>query len=262
MKPDYWLTQTTQKPLFPEIEWDKPEQKARAGRLGIVGGNKQGFAITAGCVEMANKTGVGETKVLLPASLKNKMPVRPEGVSFSADNQSGGLGDHSLPDVMALSHWASGMLFTGEAGKNSQTAILYEKFMQDYSGMVTITRDAVDLLKNNFMALADRDKTLAVMSFSQLQSMFKGLHYPKILTFSMQLSQLVDSLHKFTITYPICIVTLHADRIVVAKDGQVATMEWDNPMSMWRGEVATKAAVYWLWNENKQLEAVCSSLLK
>lgn len=262
MNQDYWLQQTTEKPLFPEIEWNKPEQKSRAGKLGIIGGNKQGFAITASCADIAGKVGVGENKVLLPASLKNKMPTRPDGVSFAPDNQSGGLGDQSLPDVMALAEWSSGILLTGEAGKNSQTAILYEKFLEEYSGMITITRDAVDLLKNNFASLADRDKTLAVVSFSQLQAMFKGLHYPKILTFSMQLAQLVDNLHKFTITYPIGIVTLHADRIVVAKDGQVATMEWDNPMAVWRGEVATKAAAYWLWNENKQLEAVCSSLLK
>ena len=39
----YWQKQTPEKPLFPDIEWAKPEQKSQAGRLGIIGGNKLGF---------------------------------------------------------------------------------------------------------------------------------------------------------------------------------------------------------------------------
>ena len=44
MEYDYWRKQNPAKPLFPDIEWAKPEQRAQRGRLGIVGGNKLGFA--------------------------------------------------------------------------------------------------------------------------------------------------------------------------------------------------------------------------
>ena len=40
----YWRKQEKTKPLFPDIEWAKPEQRAQRGRLGLVGGNKLGFA--------------------------------------------------------------------------------------------------------------------------------------------------------------------------------------------------------------------------
>jgi len=40
----YWQRQTPEQPLFPDIEWNKPEQRSRAGKLGIIGGNKLGFA--------------------------------------------------------------------------------------------------------------------------------------------------------------------------------------------------------------------------
>ena len=40
----YWQQQTQENPLNPDIEWSKPEQRNQAGRLGIIGGNKLGFA--------------------------------------------------------------------------------------------------------------------------------------------------------------------------------------------------------------------------
>ena len=43
---DYWQKQTDA-PLFPDIEWARPEQKAKAGKLAIVGGHAHSFAATA-----------------------------------------------------------------------------------------------------------------------------------------------------------------------------------------------------------------------
>jgi len=41
----YWQCQTPEQPLFPDIEWNKPEQRSRAGKLGIIGGSKLGKEI-------------------------------------------------------------------------------------------------------------------------------------------------------------------------------------------------------------------------
>ena len=40
----------------------------------------------------------------------------------------------------------------GDAGRNSETAILYEDFLRDYEGPLTMTRDAVDLIKKRLPA--------------------------------------------------------------------------------------------------------------
>ena len=53
MEYDYWHKQNPAKPLFPDIEWAKPEQRAQRGRLGIVGGNKLGFAGVAEAYQTA-----------------------------------------------------------------------------------------------------------------------------------------------------------------------------------------------------------------
>lgn len=257
----YWHRQTTEKPLFPDIEWSKPEQRSQRGRLGIIGGNKLGFAGVAEGYSAALKTGVGEVRVLLPDVLRKTIPPVITDTLFGASNPSGSLAKEAQQEMRVLGAWATGVLMIGDAGRNSETAILYENFLSDYAGPLIITRDAIDLIKNSPQALVERPETLLVLSFAQLQKLFQSVYYPKILTFSMQLSSLVEALHKFTITYPVTITVLHKDYLLVAHNGEVTTTEWQNPMAIWRGSVATKAASYWLWNQKKPLEAVTASFV-
>lgn len=260
MEHTYWRKQTSSKPLFPDIEWSKPEQKARAGKLGIIGGNKLGFVSVAESYTAALNAGVGEVRVLLPDVLRKTIPATITDTIFSATNPSGSLARDALTDMQVLGHWSDAVLMIGDAGRNSETAILYEDFLREYEGQLTITRDAVDLIKNSSQAIVERQNTLLVVSFAQLQKLFQSVYYPKMLTFSMQLAAVVEALHKFTTTYPVEIMVLHKEYLLTAKDGQVITTEWQNPMAIWRGHVATNAAVYRLWNPSRSLEAAAASL--
>ena len=60
-------------PLFPDVEWSRPEQRTMRGRLGIIGGNKLGFAGVAEAYTTALQAGAGEVRVLLPDILKKTM---------------------------------------------------------------------------------------------------------------------------------------------------------------------------------------------
>lgn len=261
MEHTYWRTQALNKPLFPNIEWSKPEQRSQAGKLAIIGGNKLGFAGVAESYSTALKTGAGEVRVLLPDVLRKTIPTTITDTVFGTTNPSGSLASDALHDMQALDAWASGTLLAGDAGRNSETAILYENFILSSTKPLIITRDAVDLVKNSASTLVERPNTLLVVSFAQLQKLFQSVYYPKILTFSMQLSSLVEAVHKFTITYPVSIAVLHKDYLVVASEGEVTSTRWENAMAIWRGQVATRAAVYWLWNPGSPLEPVTASLL-
>ncbi len=256
----YWQRQTLDKPLFPDIEWSKPQRRDQAGKLGIIGGNKLGFVAVAEGYTSALETGVGQVRVLLPDVLKKAVPPAMTDVLFGATNPSGGLAKDAASEMEALGVWADGILLIGDAGRNSETAIIYEQFLKEYLGKLIMTRDAVDLLKNSSQTLVERPETLLIVAFAQLQKLFQSVYYPKILTFNMQLSQLVEALHKFTITYPTAIMVLHQDTMVVAVSGDVVTMPWQNAMAIWRGSVATHAASYWLWHPTETLQAVTTSL--
>lgn len=257
----YWHKQTLEKPLYPDIEWSKPEQRSARGRLGIIGGNKLGFISVAESYVTALKTGAGEVRVLLPDMLKKSIPPTMTEVVFGSTNPSGGLATDALAEMKAVGEWSTGVLLIGDAGRNSETAILYENFVREYSGPLTITRDSLDLLKNASAMVVERQDTLLVVSFAQLQKIFQSVYYPIILTFSMQLTNLVEALHKFTITYPVTISVLHQDTMIVASSGDVTTTPFTEPMQIWRGQTATRAAVYWLWNQKKPIESISSSLM-
>lgn len=257
----FWQKQSPDAPLFPDIEWNKPEQRAQAGRLAVIGGNKLGFVGVAEAYSTALKAGVGEAKVLLPDVLKKTVPSTILEAQFAPSNISGSLSRDALSDMRAIGDWAQGVLFIGDAGRSSETAILYDDFIRDYSGSITLTRDAIDLTMGSHELLLERENTLFVASFAQTQKLFRSVYYPRMLTFSMQLAQLVDALHKFTITYPATIVTLHKDMLVAAHDGEVVTMHWENPLQIWRGVTGAKAASYVLWTPSRPLEAVATSWL-
>ena len=260
MTDDFWLKQTPSKPLFPDIEWNKPEQRSRAGKLGIIGGNKLGFAGVAAGYETALTTGVGEVRVLLPDALRTTIPKQITDTVFAASTPSGSLSKDALPELQALGVWAQGILLIGDAGRNSETAIAYEQFISSYDGPLTLTRDAIDLVKNSPSLLVERPETLIVGSFAQIQKLFQAVYYPKMLTFSMRLMNLADTLHKFTISYPVAIATLHDGHLLIAHGGRVVTQEWDSPLRIWRGETAAKMASYWLWSRDKPLEAVITAV--
>jgi len=258
---EYWRRQEPSKPLFPDIEWGKPEQRSARGRLGIVGGNKLGFAGVATSYETALGAGAGEVRVLLPDVLRKAIPSSMTDVIFGASNPSGGLAQDALSEMRALGQWSSCILLIGDAGRNSETAIVYETFLGEYSGPLVVSRDAFDLIHSGAQQLVMRPSTVLVISFAQLQKLFREVYYPKVLTFSMQLLQLVEALHKFTITYPTTLVVLHKDTLIVAHGGEVTTTAWENPMAIWRGVTATTSACYLMWTPSQPLEAVSASLL-
>lgn len=256
----YWQKQSRTEALFPDIEWNKPEQRAKAGKLLVIGGNKLSFVATATAYEEAIALGAGQVRVLLPNALKSALPPTILETVFTASTPSGGMSKNDIGTVNASLSWSDHALLIGDAGRNSETAAVYEHILQS-DVPLTITRDAVDLLKQTADTMINRPQTALVVSFAQLQKLFQAVYYPKMLGFSMQASLLVETLHKFTLTYPSAVVTYHQNQLIIACGGDVVSQEFDDPMMIWRGSVATRAACYQMWTPKKQLEAITASIV-
>lgn len=257
---DYWLRQTDT-PLFPDIEWAKPERKSLAGKLAIIGGHSGGMLAVAESYREALAAGVGETRAVLPNTFSKTIPANATDTIFVPTNPSGGMGKESLEQLRAAVNWADATLLIGDSGRNSETAIMFETLLRESSKPFIITRDAVDLLKNNTTELVNRPGTTIIASFAQTQKLLQSLLFPKQLLFSMQLAQVVEVLHKFTLSFTCTLVTFHQEQLIAAHDGRVVTTPFGNPMSIWRGSVATKAAVYLLQHQNQPFEAIVTSFL-
>lgn len=250
----YWHKQNRENPLYKDFEWNKPERKSERGNLGIVGGQTSGFITVAGSYKIAHDDEIGQVRVLLPDSLKKSIPISADEVRFSKTNTTGGLSKDSVGDLVALADWSDVCLMIGDCGKSSETSICYEEMLKKTNSPVVITRDAIDLVLNSTNILLNRHNTLLVLSFAQIQKLFKNAYYPVILSFNMQLTQLVEAVHKFTITYPISIAVFHQSNIVIAHDGQVTTTKFNNPLEIWRGVTATKMAINWTYKIKDPLQ--------
>lgn len=260
MKPQYWVTQTKDKPLFPELEWSRPENRSAAGKLLIIGGNAHGFAAPAEAYAAAVKAGIGTARVLLPDAVRKIVGRFLENGEFAPSTPSGSFSQKALDEFLLQASWADAVLFAGDLGRNSETAILLEKFLQKSPLVVALTKDAVDYATSSPQAVLGRQKTLLVLSLSQLQRLGIAAKFTKPISFSMDLFRLSEWLHDFTLDHTPYIVVKHLDHIIVAVEGRVSSTSLDENKQLWRVETAAKASVWWLQNPQKPFESITTSI--
>ncbi len=259
---EYWLKQSIDQPLYPDLLWSRPENKLQAGKLLIIGGNSQGFAAAGEAFSTASQAGIGTSRVLLPNSLQKTIGQIFEAGEFAASTPSGSFSREALADYLDLSLWSDGVLLAGDLGRNSETAILLEAYLDKYNGPVTITRDVVTYFNELPTSVLTRPNTLLVMSMSQLQKLAVSARFPMAFTLGMDLLRLIDNLHEFTKRYEVNIITKHLDTLVVAVKGQISTTKLTEDCKIWRLKVATYAAVWQLQNPSKPFEAFTTAVFE
>jgi ADP-dependent NAD(P)H-hydrate dehydratase / NAD(P)H-hydrate epimerase len=259
MEATYWLKQSADKPLFEDLLWSRPENKQAAGKLLIIGGNSFGFAAVGEAYQQATKAGIGSARVLLPQAIKKVVgPILMNG-EFAPSTPSGSFSQKALDTWLELAAWSDGVLLAGDIGRNSETAILLEKFLHKFSGQVTITKDAIEYATSAPQLIANRQNTCVVLSISQLQRLFTALKSPRHIALGMGLPRLVDALNDFSQTHPFHIVTKHLENIVVAVNGHISTTKLAEDKELWRVSTAAHSAVWWLQNPTKPFEAISTA---
>lgn len=258
---DYWLKQTSQHPLFPELEWSKPENKFHAGKLLIIGGNLHGFAAPAEAYAESMKAGIGTARALLPQSIQKVVGIIIDSADFAPATPSGSFSQRALADFLEASAWADGVLCAGDLGRNSETAIVIEKFLAKCQLPVVLTKDAVDYCVSAPQTILERQRTTLVLSLSQLQRLGIASKVTKPISFTMDLVHLVEWLHEYTDRFAPNIIVKHGDTIIVAADGQVSTTKLSKERPLWRLKTATHASVWWIQNPGKTFAALTASIL-
>lgn len=257
---DYWFKQTKATPLYPDLVWDKPERKDQSGKLLIVGGNLHGFATPAKAFEYTAEAGIGYSRIMLPDSLRSTLHAFWTDAVFCPSTPSGSFARDSKELILNNSLWADGIYLPGDLGRNSETAIVLDEILTNIKSPVAITKDALDYYLSRPTLLFDREDTLIVASFSQLQKLCSHYKVKTALTYTMALTQLVQVLHELTEQSRAHLITKFENKLVVAVKGRVSTTDApDN--EIWRLEVASKAIVNWLHNPQKPFEAFSHSTL-
>lgn len=260
MMEDYWLKQAPDKPLFDDILWARPETKRGAGKLLIVGGNAHGFAAAQEAFVAADKTGAGHIRLVLPDALKRTVGILGP-YDYAPSTVSGSFGRDALNELLLATNWADHVLLAGDLGRNSETAILLENFVQKYGGPLTVTKDTVDYFYNLPQFITERPETVIVLELAQLQKLGMALKFETPFLMGMGTLLLVQALHTFTLEHPAMIVTEESGNVIVAYQGKVSSTKAVDSSEDWRVSVAAAGSVFYMQHPSKLFEAVTSSLV-
>ncbi len=256
----YWHKQAKDQPLFADLLWSRPEHQSQAGKLLIVGGNGFGFAAPAEAYAAANKAGIGITHVLLPDALRRTVGKALLAGDFAPSTPSGSFSQKALSELLSHSQWADGVLLAGDLGRNSETAVLLEKFIEHYHGQLTVTKDAADYFTGSPGNIIMRADMTLVLSFAQLQKLAMQAKFSQVFTFDAGIIKLVDLLHAFTEKYAAHIIVKHLGNIFVAVDGQVCSTKLIEDVDMWRTTTAAYVSVWWLQNPSIAFKALSTAV--
>ena len=257
MNLDYWIK--SDKAIDENIFWNIPEQ--RTGVLQIIGGNSNNFSTEIKQTEFLNSLNLKEVRLLLPDSLRTKIPPVP-GVNFAPSTESGSF-DKSNELKFAIND-ADITLLSGDFSKNSATSVALTTAIKESTKPVVIARDTIDVVADSAEEFIEKGNITILASMAQLQKLFRALMYPKMVLLSSPLMPIVETLHKFTLSYPVTILTFHQDKIIVASEGKIITTsisETDySPIGLFVGNLASKIAAMQLWTPGKSLEATHASV--
>jgi hypothetical protein len=256
-----WLHKQGKEPLFKDLLWDKPETKLQAGKLLIIGGNLHSFAAPANAYVASEQAGIGTAKVLLPKALQKVVGQIVENGEFAPSNKSGSFAKTALAEWLSLASWSDGILLAGDFGRNSETAIIIERFIERCAQHITITQDGLDYFT------ADPEKLLqsratCVTSFAQLQKLAMNSRFTTAFTYNMTVNQMTEALHMFTSIHPATMVLLHNGVFYVAKDGDVSTTKDTKDEPMWRIKTAATLSVWELQHPTKAFAALTTGIFE
>ncbi|MGH7234500.1 MAG: hypothetical protein ACREF7_03605 [Candidatus Saccharimonadales bacterium] len=257
METTYFHQQTIDKPLFSDLLWSRPEQKAAAGKLAVIGGSSSGFNSVSETFATASKAGAGTIRVLLPASLKRTLSKVWTDCEFAPSNKSGSFGASALSEWLSLASWADIAMICGDLGKSSETAIVLEHFLDEYKEWAALAEAALINALNTPLQLLDRDKLILVLDHNVLGTLLRAIRYPMAARSDQTIFQLADLLHALTQSYPWAIITEHEQLFFASYMGEVSTTPKDN-LSL--TSAGTAATVWLMQQPAKPFAAITSGL--
>lgn len=254
----YWQRQTPGQPVFPDLLWSRPENRQYAGKLLIVGGNAHGFASPAEAYAEAEKAGIGTARVLLPNALEKTVSKLFPAAEFAPSTPSGSFSQKALAELLSLAYWADAVLLDGDLGRNSETAILLEKFTAKHRGPLALASDAADYFITPHTTILDRPETLLILNFAQLQKLAVNARFTTAFTSTMGLVHVTAALHDFARRHQARFVIQHLNNTIVAADDKISTTKHPH-LPLHTTKTAAHATVWWLQHPSKSFEALTTA---
>lgn len=248
---------------YEDLKWNVPERSQ--GTVNVIGGNTSRFRDEVKVAEFLTRAyPVQEVRLVVPDVLKGKLPDLPNFVFLPSTDSGGFAESQGLMDVF---NTVDCNLVLGDLSKNTITGRAMEKAVKNSEKMTLLTRDSVDVLAENAPERWLMNENVAIFaSIAQLQKLFRAVYYPKMLLASSSLIQVAEALHKFTLSYPVTLFSLHNKQILLAENGIVKAVPLEksgySPITIWNGELAARIVGMNLYNPNQSIGANCTAVFR
>lgn len=244
-----------------DLAWNIPERKQ--GTVNIIGGNAQNFRTEIKIAEfLADKYPVENINLILPDALKSKLPPLPNFIFVPSTDVGSFAESQAIIDAPSSADFT---IILGDLSKNSITKKAISSACKSSERPLLVTRDSVEVISESQPDRILMNENLIIMAaMPQLQKLFKSVYYPKMLLLSQSLIQVAEALHKFTLSYPVKIITLHGEQILIAENGLVKASPLVktsySPLTFWQGEAAAKITALNLYNPNRFTDATITAI--
>ncbi len=255
----YWDKQYSE-PIFPDFIWARPEQKSSAGKLFIIGGTAQGFAGAVELFNEATQAGIGTSRIILPQPLKKLVGKLFPEAEFAPSTPSGSFAIESLVDFIDGALWADGVAIAPDTGNNSETTQLLQAFLDKYSGLCVLTGDAIETLMVDAASLLDRNNTVLILSFDNLQKLATASRFDEAFTSDMALLQLIERLEKFGARHAPHLMIQRGSQVIVCAEGKVSVTEKPDQPNL--AALSAHAATWLVQNPTKPYQALTTAAFK
>lgn len=254
-----YFEKITEKPNE-DLTWNIPERKQ--GTVNIIGGNSQSFKTPVKIAEFLGANyPVENANVVLPDVLSGQLPPLPNFV-FLPSTDSGSFTGEGVASAMDNADFN---LLIGDFSKNSITVKELGSAVKIAGKRTLLTRDAVDIIaEGNPERILMNENLILFASIPQLQKLLHAAYYPRMITLSQSLMQIVETLHKFTLSYPTSIITFNNGQVLIANAGKVVAVPLEkttySALTFWSGELAAKIVAMNLYNPNNFISSSVASL--
>lgn len=254
-----YVEQNLTEPAFAELLWSKPETKQSAGKLLIVGGNANGISAPMNSYAYAQEAQIGAIRVVLPKSLRPIAGKLIEQGDYLPNTPSGSFGKQGLAELLDLSEWADAVMLAGDFGRNSETAILIESFINKATRPVVVTKDGFDYIASTPNIMSSAPGLTSVISLSQLQKYVKTAKKQPPITFDMTQPQLARAVKELSIGN-MTIITKHHDAVFTAHEGTASITKGVEENELWQIKTASYAAVWLAQQPEKPFESITTAV--
>jgi NAD(P)H-hydrate repair Nnr-like enzyme with NAD(P)H-hydrate dehydratase domain len=251
------FTKQGDRPLFPDVFWNRPTMRQRAGRLLLVGGHRGEFSLLQAIYHSAEAAGIGECIAAMPDSLRRSVGEAPFG-RFVPASASGSLGKGALGALLQLGSDADALVIGANLTNNAETAVIIESLITKLEQPVVITEETIGILQFHPELITGNPRALVVTTMPGLFALAGHHHMPIAIKPGGGVVGKIEILQQLA-SISRCSYLVFDSELLVQAESKTSLTPLSQPLSTLPGAVIGIAATFWIQHQVQSYQALSAA---